>query len=88
MSLRFFFDNERLISNYFAEFAALYSSDQFFSLIGGFLFLRYFNPGLSSPQAFGVLPENKPLPPVVARNAILITKVLQVREIMKNHSNV
>jgi len=43
--------------------------------IGGFIFLRFFCPAISSPEAYGILEE--PPTPQARRLLILITKVLQ-----------
>jgi len=43
--------------------------------IGGFIFLRFFCPAISSPEAYGVVDE--PPQPNARRLLILITKVLQ-----------
>ena len=68
----------RIFAGYFAEFANQYAPDQFFSLVGGFLFLRYINPALTSPATHGLLGEGRTLTTTVQRNLVLITKILQV----------
>jgi len=45
--------------------------------IGGFIFLRFFCPAISSPEAYGILDVANPPGPEARRLLILITKVLQ-----------
>ena len=46
------------------------------ALIGGFIFLRYFNPILISPQNYGLL-ENTKLNPIHRKDLTMVTRVLQ-----------
>lgn len=66
----------RVISKYIAEFAAKTNNDVHV-LIGSFIFLRYINPAISSPEGFGLLPPGKVPSNTARRNLLLITKVLQ-----------
>jgi len=50
-------------------------ADNVNTTIGGFIFLRFFCPAVSSPEAYGILEE--PPSPEARRLLILITKVLQ-----------
>eukprot|EP00735_Rhodelphis_limneticus_P000026 TRINITY_DN1004_c0_g1::TRINITY_DN1004_c0_g1_i1::g.29951::m.29951 TRINITY_DN1004_c0_g1::TRINITY_DN1004_c0_g1_i1::g.29951 ORF type:complete len:772 (+),score=265.22,sp/Q54K32/RGAA_DICDI/31.56/3e-98,RasGAP/PF00616.14/3.5e+03,RasGAP/PF00616.14/4.8e-45,RasGAP/PF00616.14/3.7e+03,RasGAP_C/PF03836.10/5.8e+03,RasGAP_C/PF03836.10/3.6e+02,RasGAP_C/PF03836.10/5.7e-12,IncA/PF04156.9/0.004,IncA/PF04156.9/2.1e+03,IncA/PF04156.9/66,Snapin_Pallidin/PF14712.1/1.5e+03,Snapin_Pallidin/PF14712.1/1.5e+03,Snapin_Palli len=45
------------------------------SLVGGFIYLRFFNPAIVSPESLNLL-DSKPSP-VMRRNLILIAKLLQ-----------
>eukprot|EP01117_Protostelium_nocturnum_P010171 TRINITY_DN3636_c0_g1_i1.p1 TRINITY_DN3636_c0_g1~~TRINITY_DN3636_c0_g1_i1.p1 ORF type:complete len:1020 (-),score=389.37 TRINITY_DN3636_c0_g1_i1:53-3112(-) len=68
----------RIISCYIAEISREFvPQNNVGALVGGFLLLRYFNPALYSPEAYGLLPEGKSLRPVGRRNLVLISKVLQ-----------
>jgi len=66
----------RVVAKYIAEFAAKTNNDVHI-LIGSFIFLRYLNPAISSPEGFGLLPEGKVPSNTARRNLLLITKVLQ-----------
>jgi Ran GTPase-activating protein (RanGAP) involved in mRNA processing and transport len=66
----------RVIAKYIAEFAAKTNND-IHILIGSFIFLRYLNPAVSSPEGFGLLPPGKVPSNTARRNLLLITKVLQ-----------
>ena len=66
----------RVIAKYIAEFAAKTNNDVHI-LIGSFIFLRYLNPAISSPEGFGLLPDGKVPTNTARRNLLLITKVLQ-----------
>lgn len=66
----------RIIAKYIAEFAAKTGNDVHV-LIGSFIFLRYLNPAISSPEGAGLLPPGKVTSNTARRNLLLITKVLQ-----------
>jgi len=66
------------LSSYFGEFSNSYAPEQFFPLVGGFLFLRYMNPALMTPESYGLMPEGKAPSQNARRALILITKILQV----------
>jgi hypothetical protein len=44
---------------------------------GGFIILRFFNPALTTPEAFDLLHPGTAPSPVVRRNLILVTKIIQ-----------
>jgi hypothetical protein len=44
-------------------------------LVGGFIILRFINPAIVSPHAFGILPRAPE--PIAQRNLVLVSKVLQ-----------
>eukprot|EP01117_Protostelium_nocturnum_P009725 TRINITY_DN3477_c0_g1_i2.p1 TRINITY_DN3477_c0_g1~~TRINITY_DN3477_c0_g1_i2.p1 ORF type:complete len:986 (-),score=291.18 TRINITY_DN3477_c0_g1_i2:42-2999(-) len=66
----------RVLSSYFGEFANNYAPEQFYPLVGGFLMLRWINPAITNPDAYGIVAENR-ITPMVRRNFILMTKVVQ-----------
>eukprot|EP01119_Soliformovum_irregulare_P014656 TRINITY_DN4018_c0_g1_i1.p1 TRINITY_DN4018_c0_g1~~TRINITY_DN4018_c0_g1_i1.p1 ORF type:complete len:984 (+),score=292.65 TRINITY_DN4018_c0_g1_i1:46-2997(+) len=66
----------KTIASYFAEFANAYAPSQFYPLVGGFLLLRYINPGLINAEQTGVIADTK-MTPNVRRNITLITKIVQ-----------
>ncbi|PRP75822.1 ras GTPase-activating protein with iq motif [Planoprotostelium fungivorum] len=66
----------RVLASYFGEFASNYAPDQFYALVGGFLMLRWINPAITNPDAFGIVPESR-ISPMMRRNFVLVTKVLQ-----------
>lgn len=66
----------RIIAKFIAEFARSTENDVHI-LVGSFIFLRYINPSIFSPEAFGLLPPTKIPGTQTRRNLTLITKVLQ-----------
>lgn len=66
----------KVVASYFGELATRYAPSQFHALVGGFLLLRYINPAISVPEAYGLVGEGK-VSPITQRNLILISKVLQ-----------
>jgi hypothetical protein len=66
----------RIICKYVADAAKKVVPDQLHTFIGSFIFLRYLNPAISSPDTSGVLPPGK-WSTQARRNLVLITKVLQ-----------
>ena len=68
----------RIIAAFFDKLSRQYCPDtNSDALIGGFLMLRYFNPAIMTPEAFGLLPPGKQCSPKARRNLVLIGKVLQ-----------
>ena len=51
--------------------------EQQLSLVGGFFVLRYLNPAIITPGAYGIVPQDAPLPPNGRRNLTIIAKVVQ-----------
>lgn len=47
------------------------------SLVGGFFILRYLNPAIITPNAFGIIPQNVSLPAHSRRNLTILAKVVQ-----------
>jgi len=66
----------RVLASYFGEFAYKYAPDQFYPLVGGFLMLRWINPAITNPDAYGIVPESR-MNTNMRRNLVLATKVLQ-----------
>ncbi len=48
-----------------------------FQVVGYFVYYRFINPALVSPDAYGLL--DAPLTPAQAKNVIVLAKVLQVK---------
>eukprot|EP01087_Luapelamoeba_hula_P009630 TRINITY_DN2507_c0_g1_i1.p1 TRINITY_DN2507_c0_g1~~TRINITY_DN2507_c0_g1_i1.p1 ORF type:complete len:830 (-),score=193.37 TRINITY_DN2507_c0_g1_i1:8-2497(-) len=46
-------------------------------IAGGFLFLRYFNPAIVSPEKYGLIPNGITVSPHARQNLITVSKVLQ-----------
>eukprot|EP01114_Cavostelium_apophysatum_P017693 TRINITY_DN5318_c0_g1_i2.p1 TRINITY_DN5318_c0_g1~~TRINITY_DN5318_c0_g1_i2.p1 ORF type:complete len:955 (-),score=273.67 TRINITY_DN5318_c0_g1_i2:490-3312(-) len=67
----------RIIASFFAEYARVYTSKEIWPIVGGFLLLRYINPALMTPEAYGLLPEGKIPANIPRRNLILVSKILQ-----------
>eukprot|EP01116_Phalansterium_solitarium_P018246 TRINITY_DN4776_c0_g1_i1.p1 TRINITY_DN4776_c0_g1~~TRINITY_DN4776_c0_g1_i1.p1 ORF type:complete len:1016 (-),score=409.89 TRINITY_DN4776_c0_g1_i1:202-3249(-) len=67
----------RAICGYTAQAAAVHAPEQSAALIGGFVMLRYVCPALVTPEAWGLLPADEPLPAAARRNLVLITKLVQ-----------
>lgn len=60
------------------EFAERYAPDRKYPLMAGYLFLRLYNPCLSSPAAFGLLSdETAPLAKSVQQRTLVLCKALQ-----------
>lgn len=66
----------RMIAKFIAEFASV-TENNIHILVGSFIFLRYINPAIFSPETSGLLPPNKVPGSQTRRNLTLITKVLQ-----------
>lgn len=47
------------------------------SLVGGFFILRYLNPAIITPNAFGIIPQDVSLPGYSRRNLTILAKVVQ-----------
>ena len=47
------------------------------SLVGGFFVLRYLNPAILTPGAYGIIPQDAPLPEHGRRNLTILAKVVQ-----------
>eukprot|EP01130_Rhizamoeba_saxonica_P012420 TRINITY_DN5236_c0_g1_i3.p1 TRINITY_DN5236_c0_g1~~TRINITY_DN5236_c0_g1_i3.p1 ORF type:complete len:671 (-),score=143.21 TRINITY_DN5236_c0_g1_i3:1477-3450(-) len=68
----------RIISKIVADNTTAHiGDDQIHTMIGSFLFLRFINPAIFSPELFDLLPKGKLPSPVCRRKLILITKILQ-----------
>jgi Ras GTPase-activating-like protein IQGAP2/3 len=65
----------KAISTQFSARFPSASREALISLIGGFILLRYINPAIISPEAFGIV-HRKPTP-TVRRNLTQIAKILQ-----------
>jgi GTPase-activator protein for Ras-like GTPase len=74
-------DEIKFVASIFADLADRFAPQQFFSLIGGFLILRYINPALLSPDSFGLatLKDGTVIEfsPMARRNLVLMAKILQ-----------
>eukprot|EP01107_Rhizomastix_libera_P014910 TRINITY_DN50_c0_g2_i2.p1 TRINITY_DN50_c0_g2~~TRINITY_DN50_c0_g2_i2.p1 ORF type:complete len:906 (-),score=256.34 TRINITY_DN50_c0_g2_i2:381-3098(-) len=68
----------RIIASYFFECAKKYLNGLSpLPFVGGYLMLRFINPALANPDAFGLLPNGKALTPKARRNIVLISKCMQ-----------
>lgn len=65
----------RVLFSHIKEAVAAKFPNNIYTTIGGFIFLRFFCPAVSSPEAYGIVEE--PPSPASRRLLILITKVLQ-----------
>eukprot|EP00164_Ancoracysta_twista_P011249 GFYU01017277.1.p1 GENE.GFYU01017277.1~~GFYU01017277.1.p1 ORF type:complete len:997 (+),score=255.84 GFYU01017277.1:467-3457(+) len=66
----------RAIAAFVEEYAKAYDVEST-PLIGGFLVLRFLNPGLATPEAYDLLRGGKMPGRVARRNLILVTKIIQ-----------
>eukprot|EP01130_Rhizamoeba_saxonica_P015677 TRINITY_DN7083_c0_g1_i2.p1 TRINITY_DN7083_c0_g1~~TRINITY_DN7083_c0_g1_i2.p1 ORF type:complete len:928 (+),score=193.23 TRINITY_DN7083_c0_g1_i2:37-2784(+) len=68
----------RVISQIVADMTEkIIGPDQVHTMIGSFLFLRFINPAIFSPDVYGLIPKGKSISSTTRRNLILITKVIQ-----------
>eukprot|EP00736_Rhodelphis_marinus_P014030 Rmarinus@m.17318 len=68
----------RKIASYISESSREYSlGDRLYPLVGGFLMLRFFNPSIATPEAYGLLPDGLRPSSTSRRTLVLITKLLQ-----------
>ena len=67
----------RFIGNYIAKEADSLSLNSTV-LVGGFIFLRFFNPAIATPEVYNLI-DPKIKTKKGQRNLILLTKILQVR---------
>jgi len=67
----------RAIAQCVASEAKQYIPDQIHVMIGSFVFLRYINPSLFTPERMKKLPFKKEISATSRRNLILVTKMLQ-----------
>ena len=65
------------IAAIFAEMAHHYAPEQIYVLVGGFLFLRFINPALLTPEQHGLVPEGKTISVTCRRNLTLVAKLIQ-----------
>lgn len=65
----------RAIAGHIASLCEQYFPASMAPLVGGFIMLRFINPAVLAPEAFGVIEEQ--LTPAARRNLILIAKMLQ-----------
>eukprot|EP00002_Diphylleia_rotans_P033897 TRINITY_DN7247_c0_g1_i2.p2 TRINITY_DN7247_c0_g1~~TRINITY_DN7247_c0_g1_i2.p2 ORF type:complete len:280 (+),score=44.01 TRINITY_DN7247_c0_g1_i2:69-908(+) len=62
--------------------AEKYTPDSMEALVGGFFMLRFVNPSIINPEKRKLIPEKQQILPSARRNLILLSKVLQVSDIV------
>eukprot|EP00698_Gefionella_okellyi_P007941 TRINITY_DN1947_c0_g1_i3.p1 TRINITY_DN1947_c0_g1~~TRINITY_DN1947_c0_g1_i3.p1 ORF type:complete len:801 (-),score=169.39 TRINITY_DN1947_c0_g1_i3:30-2432(-) len=65
----------RTIAAYISEMSKRFFPQDTLAHVGGFVMLRFFNPAILAPEAFGLSPAQPG--PSARRNLVLITKLLQ-----------
>ncbi|KAJ6229323.1 ras gtpase-activating protein [Anaeramoeba flamelloides] len=70
-------DEIKIICHYIADCAKVYKINRVANLIGGYIFLRFFNSILINPKRYGLLPKESKETKESRRNMILVTKLLQ-----------